>query len=79
MYCRCVPETSMLNVPLAGHVAAPHPEGPASDDDVAVDESITVEPPSATLVRPEEPLAPLEDPPPDDAPEGLPPLSSSLI
>src|SRR5579864_9720255 len=25
MYWRCVPETSMVNMPLAGQVAAPHP------------------------------------------------------
>src|SRR6516162_4521325 len=79
MYCRCVPETSMLNIPLAGHVAAPQPPVLASDFEAAVEASVPVEPASDIVATPlDEPLPPFDEPPLDDAdPELAPPASTA--
>jgi len=59
MYCRGVPETSMVNVPLAGQVLAPQPEAPESEGEPGLDAS-AAGPPSAVLAPLEEPLLPLD-------------------
>ena len=64
MYCRFVPETSRVKLPLAGHVPAPHPEEPESVTEPEPAASIACEPLSALPAVFVEPLLPLELGPP---------------
>jgi hypothetical protein len=78
MYSRGVPETSIVNVPLAGQVLAPQPAPPPSEAALEVDASLAAEPLSATPV----PLAALPLPlfwplVVVEVPESLPPAASS--
>jgi hypothetical protein len=68
----------MLNMPLAGQVADPHPPVPASDAELGAEESARTDPASEMAVAPlDEPLPPLDEPPLDGvAPELLPASTS---